>query len=878
MIDFKALGSAEIFHAQGHPIGSVLAQPRRLALLAYLALCVPRGFQRRDTLLGLFWPESDADKARAALRQAVHFLRSSLGASVLVNRGEEEIGVAPDTMVCDVVRFEALLDEGEDAAALECYRGDLLEGFFIADAPEWERWLDAERSRLRRRAAAAADRLADGAAAAGSWVEAIPWGRRACALAAGDESAVRRLISILDRSGDRAGALAEYEDFAARLAVELEVEPSPETRALVDAIRRRTAVETPVRSAHVADAAAAAADQAAAAEPAAAGRGPVLAPASAALAAASAGVADAEPAPARTRRRTLSALLAMAAAVVLLLAASAAYVASAGRDSSTLNPQRFLVLPFENLTGDPALDLHGRIAADMITHGITGIPGVEVVPTMTMLGSAQYLEIDATSLSRPEGLRALARELGAGRVISGSYYLQGDRLLLQARVSDMERSVVLRALDSSTASTADSALAGVEQLSTRIRAALAPLVEEDSHARAGMTPPSYEAYRAYVSGMEAFVGRDLEGSLRHMQRAAAEDSTYAMPLIVTAIIHMNLGDWHASDSVTRRVDGLRDQLGPMELAMQDMISAWIRGDNGSAYDAVVRQTSLAPGSIAHYQVAEQARRLNRPREALRVLQELTPDGGEPRGELRGWRSYWRELAWSHHALGNHRAELKAARRARKLYPDDPGMLLHEARALAALGRLHDVENLVQERLAGPSDIEPSPGLIMRVLGLELRAHGHDAGGQQLLERSADWYATRPPAMRERVRYGLAMSLYTAGRSDESEALFRQLAQESPEQIRPMAYLGLLAARRGDRREAERIAAWLRDLDRPYLFGENYWWRALIAARLDDHAQAVSLLREAIAQGRHYTPGFHIEIDLEPIRNDAAYRALMRPAR
>jgi hypothetical protein len=60
--------------------------------------------------------------------------------------------------------------------------------------------------------------------------------------------------------------------------------------------------------------------------------------------------------------------------------------------------------------------------------------------------------------------------------------------------------------------------------------------------------------------------------------------------------------------------------------------------------------------------------------------------------------------------------------------------------------------------------------------------------------------------------------------------------------------------------------------------EHHRWRALIAARLGEHAQAVSLLREAMAQGLQHTPNLHTEIDLEPIRGDAAYRALMRPAR
>jgi DNA-binding SARP family transcriptional activator len=54
-----------------------------------------------------------------------------------------------------------------------------------------------------------------------------------------DESAVRRLIRILDRRGDRAGALSAYETFRLRLAAEYGAVPSPETEALLETIRNR---------------------------------------------------------------------------------------------------------------------------------------------------------------------------------------------------------------------------------------------------------------------------------------------------------------------------------------------------------------------------------------------------------------------------------------------------------------------------------------------------------------------------------------------------------------------------------------------------------------------------------------------------------------
>src|SRR6266705_1204831 len=69
MVEFRLLGTLSLTTADGREAGSLLSQPRRLALLAYLAAATPRGPHRRDTLLALFWPELDQEHARAALRR-----------------------------------------------------------------------------------------------------------------------------------------------------------------------------------------------------------------------------------------------------------------------------------------------------------------------------------------------------------------------------------------------------------------------------------------------------------------------------------------------------------------------------------------------------------------------------------------------------------------------------------------------------------------------------------------------------------------------------------------------------------------------------------------------------------------------------------------
>src|SRR5213083_2359028 len=237
MIHFRMLGGLSLTAADGREVRSLLAQPRRLALLAYLAAGTPRDFQRRDSLVALFWPELDQKHARAALR----VLRGAVGQGIVTRRGDEEIGLDSDLFWNDVAAFDRAVAAAEWGEALELYRGDLLEGFFISEAPEFEHWLETERARLKDAACRSAHALIERSEASGDFAAAASWARRAARLTPFDEKLVRHWISLLDRLGDRARAVQVYDEFASRLAQEYEMQPATETQALIAAVRSREA-------------------------------------------------------------------------------------------------------------------------------------------------------------------------------------------------------------------------------------------------------------------------------------------------------------------------------------------------------------------------------------------------------------------------------------------------------------------------------------------------------------------------------------------------------------------------------------------------------------------------------------------------------------
>src|SRR5207248_10743630 len=113
--------------------------------------------------------------------------------------------------------FDAALARDAPAEAFALYRAPLLAGYHADGVSvELEQWMDATRRRYARAAYGAAWQLAERAEAAGDAVAAGHWARCTLALAPDDEVTLRQGLALLDRIGDRAGALAAAAAFEQR--------------------------------------------------------------------------------------------------------------------------------------------------------------------------------------------------------------------------------------------------------------------------------------------------------------------------------------------------------------------------------------------------------------------------------------------------------------------------------------------------------------------------------------------------------------------------------------------------------------------------------------------------------------------------------------
>jgi len=225
-----------VFSSPEGPVQGRAAHKRRVALLAVLAVARGRPVGR-ERLIGLLWPELASEAARHNLSETLYVLRKELGDEAMVAPAGGDLALSPAVVDSDVAEFQALLDAGDAEAAVRLYRGPLLDGFYVADAPEFERWAEGERDRLARAYGRALEGLAEAAESEGSAIRAVDWWRR---LARHDPFSSRtalRLVRALDAAGERPSALRAADTHAALLREELGVEPDPDFEHFVARLR-----------------------------------------------------------------------------------------------------------------------------------------------------------------------------------------------------------------------------------------------------------------------------------------------------------------------------------------------------------------------------------------------------------------------------------------------------------------------------------------------------------------------------------------------------------------------------------------------------------------------------------------------------------------
>ncbi len=203
----------------------------RGGLLGYVACS--QQWVGREELITLFWPDRPESTARGNLRPML----AKLARDPLAVGFERERTRVRWAVPSDLEAFHEARRAGRWADAWRLVGGELLEGVAVPGAPEFDSWLEIERSDVRDAVRTVGLHVADAALAAGvpeDASEVLSTLRRVDPF---DEVVVRRLLVALASRGARGEALAAFESYVESLRDELGAEPEAATIELADALR-----------------------------------------------------------------------------------------------------------------------------------------------------------------------------------------------------------------------------------------------------------------------------------------------------------------------------------------------------------------------------------------------------------------------------------------------------------------------------------------------------------------------------------------------------------------------------------------------------------------------------------------------------------------
>ncbi len=509
--------------------------------------------------------------------------------------------------------------------------------------------------------------------------------------------------------------------------------------------------------------------------------------------------------------------------------------------------------------------------------------GLEVVPVSALPEMTESPAREQTGFMTVAQIQKLAKQAGAGIVITGSYYITEKELQFNAKITDVQTGKLISSVSSELGliNKVDSGFTPyinyIHKLRQRVMGVLAAKFDPLMAEILSLRPPTFEAYQEYFIGWEYFA-RDYNRSIQHFQRAHELDPSFIWPLHMISMIHSNRHEYAESKAVADQIDRKRESITEFDRYVLDFRLANLQGNVQKALGILRLAREKFPGSIYILDtIGLLALRINRPQEALESLTKIDLEAQSKMSlAVKSW-SIGRMMT-AYHMLGDYEIEREKIQKAEELFPDRIWRT-QEVRVMAALGRIERVLELVDDSLAGMANAG-SPSNVLTEAVEELRVHGHMEEAQSIADRLVEWERKQmPDEPTESQLRGFAGRLYLAQRWDDAYEIYTKLSENHSASFFYINYIareGSIAARKGIREEALRISEQLGSIDQPYMFGRPAYLRARIASLLGEKQQAVDFLQQAMREGFRFNVDVIQEQDFFPLKDFPPFQEFIKP--
>ncbi|MCB0658532.1 MAG: adenylate/guanylate cyclase domain-containing protein [Saprospiraceae bacterium] len=506
---------------------------------------------------------------------------------------------------------------------------------------------------------------------------------------------------------------------------------------------------------------------------------------------------------------------------------------------------KIAVLPFSNLTMSDDLAEVSKMAAHWISHGLALDPKVKV------------LSYDAVDLLSKEGLgdaqkrEQFAISTGAVTLVEGDYFKEGNQLIFKTSIRDAKTGDYLFHFPQVEIPVSD-ALAGIEAVENQVKGYLAS--QNDNL----LTPPNYEAYKAYITAKELWDDDD-EAAYEELNKAIQLDSTFLDAYFLRLDYYYNTRQYaEAAQALT----DLEMRFPPSELTDRERNrfyyhNADVNGNNRKAFEYYMSEYQVDPTDIFINTDASvlALEYVNDPEKCVEILNQIPYDHLNfdqceyclIRLEM-GIRSYLQ--------LG----QIDHARQVASYIParhDKLFLSQVQSRYLAHLSDTTALDALMENTWAQVYD-STSLDYLMAWVPSEFALLGNHRLEKKYASRALKRLENKGPSLE------LAKTLQHLDRYQEAWKVYNNLAQTNRDNRYELARSAVLDVKLGRKNAALDIISQLENNRKAFDYGFVPYYQALIYTQLGDREQTANKMQQAIQEGRkYYLERFQNEPDFAP---------------
>jgi serine/threonine protein kinase/tetratricopeptide (TPR) repeat protein len=357
----------------------------------------------------------------------------------------------------------------------------------------------------------------------------------------------------------------------------------------------------------------------------------------------------------------------------------------AGKGSSdsgsqvTAGENSLAILSFENKTGDPALDWLQTGLPEILLTDLAQDKSVNLISRQRLQDYIGDNAENAGSAKSREQWMDAAKELGATKVLSGSYYKVGPKMRIDARLEDITSGKVLQG----EKVVGDDPFMLVDSLTDKLATAL-----NLEHAGAGeqsvttYTSSSPEAYKIYLEGMNKFGIQVYDDAIADFEKAIKIDSTFALPYMRIGMANAFKGRQKQAADYFELAKRYQSKLPVHERTLLDIyVDLWLNHKFNDAFAKMEAMVKTYPDDL-------EARCIY-----AVLINEFTKDTVKAFAQLdtiiKANPRYQLMLAYRSQAylgLGLYRQAVEIANRVRQVSPQSPSAYFLLASAYISLGQ------------------------------------------------------------------------------------------------------------------------------------------------------------------------------------------------